>query len=117
MKNFIKQKKFNSKQIRWILKLTIYDFEIFYHSNKINLIDESFKRLNYEKVSSLNIKLLFTLQNKFALSTKKQIDFENLNFVSNIATNIQLIEKDNARAKNRREMLKNFNSLFQIIEI
>ena len=65
----------------------------------------------------MNIKLLFTLQNKFALSTKKQIDFENLNFVSNIATNIQLIEKNNARAKNRREMLKNLNSLFQLIEI
>ena len=75
------------------------------------------KRSNYEKISSLNIKLLFTLQNKFALSTKKQIDFENLNFVLNIATNIQLIEKNNACATNRREMLKNLNSLFQLIEI
>ena len=65
----------------------------------------------------MNIKLLFTLQNKFALSTKKQIDFENLNFVSNIATNIQLIEKNNTRAKNRREMLKDLNLLFQLIEI
>ena len=73
--------------------------------------------MNYEKISSLNIKLLSTLQNKFALSTKKQIDFENLNFISNIATNIQLIEENDTRAKNRREMLKNLNSLFQLIEI
>ena len=75
------------------------------------------KRSNYEKISSLNIKLLSTLQNKFALSIKKQIDFKDLNFVLNIATNIQLIEKDNVRATNRREILKNINSLFQLIEI
>ena len=75
------------------------------------------KRSNYEEISSLNIKLLFTLQNKFALSTRKQIDFENLNFVSNIATNIQLIEKNNARARNRCEMLENLNSLFQLMKV
>ena len=40
-----------------------------------------------------------------------------MNFVSNIATNIQLIEEDNARATNRREILKDLNSLFQLIEI
>ena len=75
------------------------------------------RRSNYEEISSLNIKLLSTLQNKFALSTRKQIDFENLSFASNIATNIQLIEEDNARATNRREILKNLDSLFQLIEV
>ena len=40
-----------------------------------------------------------------------------MNFVSNIATNIQLIEKNNVRATNRRKMLENLNSLFQLIEI
>jgi hypothetical protein len=57
------------------------------------------------------------LQNKLALSSKKRIDFENQNFASNIATNIQLFEKNNAYAKNKREILKNLNSLFQLIEI
>ena len=113
----MKQKKFNLRQIRWILKLTIYDFEIFHRSNKINSIDESSKCSNYEKISSLNIKLLSTLQNKFALSIREQINSRNLNFVSNIATNIQLIEKNNVRATNRREMLENLNSLFQLIKI
>ena len=114
LKNFMKQKKFNLRQIRWIFKLTIYDFENFHRSNKINSIDESSKRSNYEEISSLNIKLLSTLQNKFALSIRKQIYFKNLNFVSNIATNIQLIEKDNVRATNRREMLKKFRFIISI---
>ena len=65
----------------------------------------------------MNIKLLSTLQNKLALSSREQIDFKNSNSASNIATNIQLIEKNNARATNRREMLEDLNSLFQLIEV
>ena len=65
----------------------------------------------------MNIKLLSTLQNKLALSIRKQIDSRNLSSASNIATDIQLIEEDNVRARNRREMLKDLDSLFQLVEV
>ena len=67
-KSFMKQKKLNFKQARWALTLTVYDFEIFHRSKARNLANESSRRLDYEEISSLNIKLLSTLQNKLALS-------------------------------------------------
>ena len=51
-----------------MLTLTVYNFKIFYKSEKTNFADKSLRRLNYEKTSMLNIKLLSSLQNKLALS-------------------------------------------------
>ena len=76
-RKFIKQKKLNFKQARWALTLTIYDFKIFYRSNKINSTNESSKRFNYKKISSLNIRLLSTLQNKLTLSLLKNSITQN----------------------------------------
>ena len=64
----MKQKKLNQKQVRWALTLAVYNFEIFYKSEKTNSADESSRRFDYEKASTLNIKLLSSLQNKLALS-------------------------------------------------
>ena len=76
--------------------LIIYDFKIFYRLNKINSTNESSKRFDYEKISSLNIRLLSTLQNKLTLSflkisitqskrkTLKNLIFESLIYISNV---------------------------------
>ena len=50
------------------MTLTVYNFEIFYKSRKTNSADQSSRRSNYKKTSTLNIKLLSSLQNKLALS-------------------------------------------------
>ena len=39
----------NRRQFRWILALAEYDFKIKYRSEKINSIDESSKRFDYER--------------------------------------------------------------------
>ena len=61
LKKFMKQKKLNQRQARWALTLTAYDFEIFHKSERTNSADESSRRFNYEKASTLNIKLLSSL--------------------------------------------------------
>ena len=71
LKEFMKQKKLNARQTRWALKLIIYDFEIYHRASKNNSANDSSRRLDYEKVSILNIKLLSTLQNKLLLTTAK----------------------------------------------
>ena len=55
------------------MTLYVYDFEIFYKSEKTNFVNESSKRLNYEKTLMLNIKFLSSLQSKLALSKCKII--------------------------------------------
>ena len=47
LREFMKQKQLNFKQTRWTLKFVVYDFEIFYQTNKINFVDDFFKRSNY----------------------------------------------------------------------
>ena len=102
-RKFIKQKKLNFKQIRWTLTLIIYNFEIFYRFNKINLTNESSKRFNYKKISLFNIRLLLTLQNKLTLSsieieismTQNKQKMLNLIFESSIYTlNVVKIVRD-----------------------
>ena len=51
LREFMKQKQFNFKQARWALKFVVYDFEIFYQTNKINFVNDFFKRSNYKKIS------------------------------------------------------------------
>ena len=54
---------FNKRQSRWTFALVEYDFEIKYCFEKINSIDDSSKRFNYEKNANDEI-CLFILQNK-----------------------------------------------------
>ena len=61
LKGFMKQKELNFRQARWALKLVVYDFEIFHRAGKLNSADASSRRLDYEDLSPLNIKLLSTL--------------------------------------------------------
>ena len=61
LKELMTKKKLNSKQVRWAQILTVYDFKIFHRLNDKNSANESSRRFNYEKISSLNTKLLSTL--------------------------------------------------------
>ena len=85
------------------MTLIIYNFEIFYRFNKINLTNESSKRFNYKKISLFNIRLLLTLQNKLTLSsieieismTQNKQKMLNLIFESSIYTlNVVKIVRD-----------------------
>ena len=67
------QKKLNLRQTHWALKLVAYNFEIFHRSSKKNLTNKSSRRFNYEEVSSLNTRLLLTLQNKLALWSSENL--------------------------------------------
>ena len=84
--------------------MTVYDFEIFYKSKKTNFADESSKRLNYEKTSTLNIKLLPSLQSKFTLSKNMRNSSKIFDDVFKI-TNVQKFEFA-LSAKNLKEMFE-----------
>ena len=103
--NFMKQKKLNQRQARWTLTLTVYNFKIFYKSKKTNSADELSRRSNYEKTSTLNIKLLSSLQNKLALSKSMRNFSKIFDDVFKIA-NVQRFESA-SNAKNSKKMLKN----------
>ena len=121
-RKFMKQKKLNFKQVRWTLTLIIYDFEIFYRFDKINSTNESLKRFDYEKISSLNIRLLLTLQNKLTLSlikikismTQSKRKMSNLIFESSIYTsNVVRIVRDETSSQNIKKQIQiNFASMF-----
>ena len=72
LKKLMMKKKLNFKQTRWTQILIIYNFKIFHRLNVKNLTNESSKRFDYKKISSLNIKLLSTLQNKLMLSLNEK---------------------------------------------
>ena len=59
------------------MTLTVYNFEIFHKLKKINSANKASRRLIYEKTLMLNIKLLSSLQNKFAL-LKNMRDFSKI---------------------------------------
>ena len=85
--------------------MIVYDFEIFYKSKKTNFVNESSKRLNYEKTSILNIKLLSLLQSKFTLS-KNMRDFSKIFDDTFKITNVRKLNFASS-AKNLKEMLEN----------
>ena len=85
--------------------LTVYDFKIFYKSERINFANELSKRSDYEKISTLNIKFLSSLQSKLALS----INIRNFKKMFNDAfelTDVQRL-KFVLNAKNFMKMFEN----------
>ena len=84
--------------------MTVYDFKIFYKSEKTNSADESSRRSNYEKTSTLNIKLLSSLQSKFTLSKNMRNSSKIFDDIFEI-TDVQKFESA-LSAKNLKEMLK-----------
>ena len=93
--------------------LIVYNFEIFHRSNKINSTNESSKRFDYKKISSFNIRLLLTLQNKLTLSllknsitqSKRKMS-KNLIFESSIyILNVVKIVRDETSSQNIKKQI------------
>ena len=92
------------------MTLTVYDFKTFYKLEKTNFADESLRRLNYKKASTLNIKFLSSLQNKFALSKNMRdflkifddafeiTDVRKFNFASNVKNLKKMFENATMRS-------------------
>ena len=125
LKELMTKKKLNFRQVRWAQILTVYDFEIFHRSSDKNSANDSSRRFDYERVSTLNIKLLSTLQNKLALSSNEesltQSDRKNsveLIFVLqltevSISIDAELVEL----TRNRRKILAELTSMFKLTDI
>ena len=105
------------------MKLIVYDFEIFHRSKIKNSTNESSRRSNYEEISSLNIKLLSTLQNKLALSSSEESLTQNereksnaLIFKSNVLIDVTIVN-ERTLSQNKRELLEDLVSMFQLVEV
>ena len=115
----------NFKRIYWTQILTVYNFKIFHHLNDKNSTNKLSRQFNYEKISSLNIKLLLMLQNKLTLSLNEKSLTQNkrknsieLIFVlqlTEISINIdaKLVEL----IRNKRKILTKLASMFKLIDI
>ena len=89
----MKIKKLNQRQTRWIIKLIVYDFEIFHRFDFNNFANESFNRFDYKNVCFLNIKLLSTSQNNLTLMINDESLLQNKRkkmFFDYILTNVQI---------------------------
>ncbi len=67
LRYFMTMKKLNAWQMRWVEKLTAFDFHIKYHRDKLNSANASSRRLNIMKLNDSkknNDYFLSTLQNK-----------------------------------------------------
>ena len=125
LKRLMTKKELNSRQARWTQVLATYDFEIFHRSSNRNSADDPLRRSDYEKISSLKITLLSTLQNKLTLSSseKSLTHNERKNSIELILV-LQLteisIKFDTKLAKltrNRRNILTELALMFKLIDI
>jgi len=64
LKNFMNIWKLNERQVKWIIRLLIYNFEIMHKLEKINLINASSRWFNYKNKYIFVNYLLLTLQQK-----------------------------------------------------
>ena len=119
------KKELNSKQARWAQVLAAYNFEIFHRLNNKNSANDSSRRPDYEKTSSLKITLLSTLQNKLTLSSNEEslTQSERKNSIELIFV-LQLTEmsiKFDAKlaklTRNRRNILTKLILMFKLTDI
>ncbi len=64
LKSFMNVQKLNKRQVRWIMRLLICNFEIAHRSEKINSINASLKQSDYKNKNIFVNHLLLTLQRK-----------------------------------------------------
>ena len=109
--------------------MIVYDFEIFYKSKKINFANESLRRSDYKRTSTLNIKFLLLLQNKFALSKNmknfskifndafKITDVRKLNSASNVRNSQKMFESATMKSDVQKfkfsKSIRNFREMFE----
>ena len=61
---FMNIKLLNERQVKWAVKLAVYDFMIFHHSGKSNSADASSRQPDYQKKEQVINHLLPSLQQK-----------------------------------------------------
>ena len=66
LKGFISVKMFNEWQIKWILKLTAFDFVIKHRLKKNNSVNAPFQRFDYQDINGEMQNLLSILQQKLS---------------------------------------------------
>ncbi len=64
LKSFMNVQELNKRQIRWIMRLSIYNFEIAHRSEKTNLINALSRQSDYKNENISVNHLLLTLQRK-----------------------------------------------------
>jgi len=64
LKNFMNIQKLNKRQVRWIMRLLICNFEIAHKSEKTNSINVSLRQFDYKNENIFANHLLLTLQRK-----------------------------------------------------
>ena len=130
LREFMKQKKLNFKQVRWVLTLTVFDFEIFHRFDKTNSANKSSRRFNYEKILLNKIILLSTLQNKLTLSNidnllslvsqSKRENLNNLNFKLILVLTSNVVETVNGETLSqsiKKQLQISFASMFQLTDV
>ena len=79
LKKFMNIQILNDRQIKRIIKLIAFDFEIKHRSKKINFVNEFSKRSNYKNVNTKIQRLLFILQHKLIMFENIKKKIVNLN--------------------------------------
>ena len=64
LKSFMNVQELNERQVKWVMRLLICNFEIIHRSEKTNLINASSRWLNYKNENIFANHLLLTLQRK-----------------------------------------------------
>ena len=119
------KKELNSRQARWTQILAAYDFEIFHRSNNKNSANGPSRRSDYERISSLKIMLLSTLQNKLMLLSDEKSLTQNerknsvkLTFVLQLIRMSIRFDAEFAKlTRNRRNILAELVLMFKLIDI
>ena len=87
LKKFIKIRKLNKRQTRWVIKLLSYDFSIVYKLNKTNLINALFKRSNYYTENiTINWLLLILQQKLIRIKNLNKLIFKVIKNIYNTRT-------------------------------
>ncbi len=68
LNSFFKNKKLNRKKARWWKKFNDLNLHIEYRSNKLNLADDSFRRLDYESSESIIVNAIAKNDNKLIVN-------------------------------------------------
>jgi hypothetical protein len=109
-KKFMNMKTLNERQIKWAMRLISFDFIIKHQLEKINLVDDSSRRLDYHDVNTKIIRFLLILQTKLRI-----IVFLHIQFSSVRAIVVTLFAKISRIVLDEDEILRSKIAIFVFI--
>ncbi len=110
LKDFMKMKTLNERQIKWAMRLINFDFIIKHRFEKINLVDDSSRRFNYHDVNTKIIRFLLILQTKRRIVVFLHIQFSNVRAII-----VALSAKISRIVSNENEISKSKIAIFVFI--